>query len=649
MPTLNFDKNSDTHKILRQRIASRLSLAKKSHDLQRDTWIAAEERTLAYVPESTDDAVRRTKREGGEPKYTTIQIPYSFALLMSAHTYWTSVFFARSPVHQYSGRHGEAEMQIQALEALMDYQVQVGNAMGPYYLWLYDIGKYSAGIIGHYWMKEKLHYGQLVEMQQPDGSTQLMQATHEVQGYVGNCIFNVSPWDFMHDPRVSFKDFQKGEFCCRRVRLGWAEIIKRKDAGYYNENIKYLKDRLTDKGSSSGSSVLRRPQFDDTLQDDEQESSKHPAGGVFWEVYIELIPDEWNLGKGLKFPQKWCFTITEDESLIIGISPLGYAHCRFPFDVGESEIEGYGMFTRGIPEIMAPIQNTMDWLINTHFFNVRASMNNQFIVDPSKLVIKDVQNSGPGFIWRLRPEAYGSDISKLFLQVPVQDVTKQHLSDFQQMFGIGEKTLGINEQIMGALNTQGRRTATEVRTSTGFGVNRLKTVSEYISATAFAPHSQKLVQTSQQFYDAPLKLRIVGDLAIDAGEPFINVTPESIAGFYDFVPVDGTMPVDRMAQANLWKEIMAQSRQMPPQILMSYDWGRIFAWAAQLGGLKNIRQFRVQVMPDAMLQAQAQQGNVIPLRGPSGPQSPPQPSQSTQTGLEALAGNYGQGTPGANG
>jgi hypothetical protein len=138
------------------------------------------------------------------------------------------------------------------------------------------------------------------------------------------------------------------------------------------------------------------------------------------------------------------------------------------FDVLECEVEGYGMYTRGIPEIMDGVQNTVDWLINTHFFNVRSSLNNQFIVDPSKLVIKDVQNTGPGFLWRLRPEAYGTDITKMFMQVPVQDVTRSNISDFQTMLGIGERTLGVNDQIMGALSTgSGRKTATEVRTTTG--------------------------------------------------------------------------------------------------------------------------------------------------------------------------------------
>ena len=87
-------------------------------------------------------------------------------------------------------------------------------------------------------------------------------------------------------------------------------------------------------------------------------------------------------------------------------------------------------------------------------------------------------------------------------------------------------------------------------------------------------------------------------------------------GFYDFVPVDGTLPVDRFAQANLWKELFAQLRNFP-QIMMQYDMGRIFEHVAQLSGIKNMGQFRVEVAGDEQLASQAQQGNVIPLAGGS--------------------------------
>lgn len=651
--TLQVPKGSKLHEKLVTRLTNRVRLAQKGHDLQHDTWEKAEEITLAYVPVTEVDQARKAKRMRGEPTYTTIQVPYTFSVLMSAHTYWTSVFFARSPIHQFTGRHGEGEQQIQAMEALIAYQVDVGQMMVPYFLWLYDTGKYGCGIMGHYWEQKKLHYGELVEMEDPaTGKKVLWQTTKELIGYTGNCSYNISPWDFMHDPRVAFKDFQKGEFCCVFKRMPWNEVLKRRDQGYFNENVDKLRDHQAKAGQPLGSDQLRRPDFNMIFQDDETDKVGHPAVVNFYEVYVDLIPDEWGVGS-TKYPQKWCFTITEDLGCVVGASPLGYIHCQFPFDVMEAEVEGYGHYARGMPDILEPLQNVIDWLINTHFYNVRAALNNQFIVDPSKLVIKDVQNSGPGWIWRLRPEAYGTDINTMFKQVDVKDVTRSHLSDFQMMLGMGERALGVNDQIMGNLNTgSSRKTATEVRTTTGFGVNRLKTVSEYMSAMGYAPHAQKLVQTSQQFYTGQQKLRRVGSFAQEAGMQFMHVSPEDIVGFYDVVPVDGVLPIDRMAQANLWKEIMGNLRMMPPQVAMGYDWMRIFAWVAQLAGLKNINQFKVQVVPDGSMANQVQAGNVIPLPGAGRQAGGGSPvafgnTASGQAGLDTL--NTPPGAEGATG
>jgi hypothetical protein len=165
---------------------------------------------------------------------------------------------------------------------------------------------------------------------------------------------------------------------------------------------------------------------------------------------------------------------------------------------------------------------------------------------------------------------------------------------------------------MGMVNAGGRKTATEVRSSTTFSVNRLKTTCEWFSTTGFTPLTQKLVVSTQQLYSLERKYRIVGDMAQWA-ERYINITPDDIQGFFDFTPVDGTMPVDRFAQANLWNQLLGTISRMPG-IAMSYDLPKIFGFIAQLSGIKNINQFRVQVVPDAQLAAQAQAGNQIPMR-----------------------------------
>jgi len=220
------------------------------------------------------------------------------------------------------------------------------------------------------------------------------------------------------------------------------------------------------------------------------------------------------------------------------------------------------------------------------------------------------------------------------MQMPITDVTAQHIPNFQLMMQIGERISGVNDQIMGMMDTGGRRRATEVRTSTSMGVNRLKTLAEFASASGFDPLSKMMVQNSQQYFDMELKLRIAGDLVQSAGPKFMMVDPLSISGFYDFVPVDGTLPIDRFAQVNLWKELM-QALLTVPMIGMQYDLAGIFSWVAQLAGLRNINRFRVQVMPDQLLAAQAQMGNSVPLSGKNaGGRSSATPKSNTQQGYQ---------------
>ncbi len=608
---------------VRRRIEARIKYSQQKRGEQIKKWEQAEDATMAFLPETADDALRRADREGsGNPRYTTIQIPYSYATLMTAHTYMTSVFFARSPVHQFAGRHGETEQQVSAVEALISYQIETGGHLVPYYIWIYDAGKYGAGILGHYWESETIQYSSVDQMaildpatgQPVAGSTKKIQQTFTAAGYIGNRVYNVAPFDFGHDPHFPLYRFQEGEYCWVRKTMSWNELKKRQYAGYYNKDAVA---KLPSKGAATapiqdGGSALVRP--DRTfMQDVGDDESKHPASVDIFEVYVELLQQEWKLGDST-YPEKWVFTITSDYSVLLGAQPHGSAHGKFPFDVIETEVEGYGLFGRGIPEIIRPIQNTMDWLINTHFFNVRAALNNQFIIDPSKIVIDDAEDGGAGFIYRLRPEAYGSDVRSFFYQIPVQDMTRAHVGDMEVMQTLGERITGINEQMFGGIS-KSRTTATEVRTSTGFGVNRLKTITEYISAMGMSPMAQKLLQQSQQYYDMDMKFKIVGDLAQMAGPAFMQVDKAAISGFYDFVPVDGALPIDRMAMATLWQNIMTQMRNYP-QLLMQFDIGKVFTHVAQLGGIRNINQFKVQVVPDAQLAAQAQAGNVIPLGRP---------------------------------
>ena len=628
-PTLDIGKNTELHKRLVSRCKDRVQFAKRKFLSRHDKWRKDEEKILAYLPEKDADAARRVDREvSGKPQYTTIVVPYSYAVLMASHTYWTTVFLGRSPILQYQGRHGEGMQSVQAIEALMDYQVNVGGHLVPYYLWLMDAGKYGVGILGHYWDEEMIVSSRIVEKQSeilgvPLGSPKKERIIEEVPGYQGTRVYNVRPYDALPDPRVPLHRFQEGEFFNIYTEIPWHTVKERDRTGQYT-NIKFLKtgDRGGTGERQDGSGQLELPSNEDAHFEHPKSTDVVKA----YECYIRLVPSDWGLGKSDR-NEMWVITILADFSTVIGAQPHGSYHGKFPFDLLEFEPEAYSIVNRSIPEVLDPIQRTIDWLINSHFYNVRKTLNDQFVVDPSRVVMEDFQDPLPGGAIRLKPAAYGQPIDSAIKQLAVTDVTQSHLSDLQFMIQIGERTLGVNDQLLGAQQAGGRKTATEIRSSTTFGISRQKTVSEYFSAMGWAPMSQKLVQETQQRYQGERKFRIVGDLALDASQSFVDITPERIAGFYDWVPVDGTLPVDRQAMASLWTQLLGQMRNFP-EVAQQYDMARIFAWVAQLAGLKNIHQFKVQVVPDVAAGAQAQAGNVIPL-GP-GSQSG-RPRDTTRT------------------
>ena len=629
---------SALHNKMKDALKARLRMSESKMKDRYKQMAKNEELFQAYIPERDVDALRRQNREeNGVPEYRTIELPYSYASAMTSHTYYTSVFLARSPVFQLAGRHGESEQKVAANEALLAYQLAVGMMMIPLFIWLLDPAKYGFGVIGHYWDVETVRVRSQVEesvtfmgIPIPDlkggVKTRVVDKVEDVSAYEGNRTYNVRAQDWFPDPRVALVHFQKGEFCARYVETSWNEIAEGQRSGrYFNyDALKALrasgeKDDNSNPSRDSGGRSTTLPNTG-TVED----LTDVPVGFIKGhEVYFKIVPRDWKLDTSDR-SEIWVFNIASN-GCIFGAVPLGEYSGKYPFDVLLDEIDGYTIFPVSTMERIKPLNDVMTWLVNSHFYNVRQTLNNQFVVDPSMLVMKDVENPEPGKIMRLKPAAYGKDVRQAIHQLITQDVTATHIRDIPMIQNFIERVTGANDSMMGMMESGGRKTATEVRTSTSFGVNRLKTQCEWFSATGFSPYTQKLVQRTQQRMSKPQQYRLVGDLAQFSPE-FAMIGPNDIAGFYDFEPVDGTLPVDRFAQANLWQMLMGQMVNFP-QILQQYDMAKIFAWVANLAGIKNIAQFRV--VPDQRLMQQAQEGNVVPLA---------QAGSSTNTDLNNMQG-----------
>lgn len=631
--------DSPKHKKLRDALRNRIQASRRKLADWEKKWRESEDMYYAYVKETDEDAVRRAARDAGKPQYTTITIPYSYAILLTAHTYWASVFLGRSPVLQFNGRHGEAEEQVQCIDALVDYQVTVGGMLPVFYHWLLDYGRFGYGVVGHYWCREKHKRTRLttgpkrVSGIEVPFTTTTNREVEEIDGYIGNRLYNIAPRDFIWDPRVSLINFQDGEWAGRAIRIGWNQVVRREREGYYfnvSELARSSRNYADCRIGGSQKATYPAESGDFSYSDDGLRiSNTRPAIIDGYEIVMEVIPREFGLGDN-DYPEKWVFTLAFDD-VIIGCQPLDEYHGKFPYAVQAYECDPYVLAPRGLLELLKPLNEVLDWLFNSHIFNVRSALNNNWIVDPSKVVLRDLKDSGPGKLIRLLQSSYGTDVRTALMQIPIQDVTRQHLQSLQGIMDMVQRVSGVSDALMGMTQPQ-RKTATEVRTTSTAGINRLKTSTEYNSALGWSPLSQMIVQSSQQHYDVTLKLRIVGDLANNAQPMWLMVTPESIQGFFDLIPVDGTLPIDRFAQANIWKEIF-QGILMVPPLAQQYDIAGIFSWMAKLAGLKNIDRFKINVLPPGM---------------PPGPGMMPVPG--TQPGANTMTGPVlGGGEPAMSG
>lgn len=609
---------SPLHEKLKKALESRKKFSADKMADRHERWTKDEEQAKAYMTVKEADRLRTEQTANGSPQYATIQIPYSYGLLMAAHTWWSSVFLARSPVLQYDVRHGIGAGGSQAVEALMNYQATVGGMMVPWYHWLLDTPKYGVGWVGHHWDSQVITTSRYIEEEElfagfPTGKTRKVKRTVHVPGYQGNRVFNVRPQDMYPDPRVSLCNFQKGEFLGRYLEISWLELHEGAVTGKYM-NVDVLKNmfkdgKWVDPDRDTGSSNFPIPEVEE--RSDENLGIPHTGFVEGYEMFVRLIPSHWGLGKGTR-REMWVFTIAKG-CVIIEARPLGALHDEFPFDNMEYEIDAHTMFKRSMMETLQPLNDTLTWLFNSHFYAVRKSLNNQFIYDPLKVRGSDFTDPVEGQLIRLKPDAYGTPINQVVQQLQVYDLTKNHINDSRTVMEMMQRVSGVNDMIMGMMSQGGRQTATEVRGAGGGSANRLKTQAEFMSAQGFAPHSIKLLQNTQQFLDVERMYRIAGDL-LPGGKQELLVGPEQIAGFYDFVPVDGAMPMDKFAQANLWKELLmgvAGNEQLSSQ----YDIGKIFAYTAQLAGAKNIQRFKVQLVQDDMMHNAVHAGNVIPLGG----------------------------------
>jgi hypothetical protein len=611
---------STLHATVLNYLLRRLTDSERSMSKFHGRWRTNEIRNQAWLDLKKYDKIMKEANETGRPpKAVDIAIPYSFATLSTISTYLLQVFAGRRP-NLHVGSYGPEMENAMRMEIVLQYQCDHNRIIKEWWKWFNDMGLYGVGIMINRWVTERAMrttetYRPVMDMQTGGFAPEQFREQLDTIVYEGNKIFTQDPFMFYPDPRVPMCEVgEKGEFIFWRTFEG-KHLLKRQE----NQGLlKWIDHAASTIGhSTTGQLMSARSLLSG--------GDPHAGGPWDWQMVsgtgnyqvdtcsIDIVPRELGIGHSERV-EKWIFSILNKHQIVQAEMQMD-DHGQHPVAIAEPYGMGYSFGAAGMSDYIGPLQDSMSWFLNSHMENVRTAINNMLVVNPNLVEMQDVRRPGPGKIIRLKKAALVPDVRQAIQQLPVMDITRGHIDSMQKFFDIGQKVSAVSENLLGLQDSGGRKTATEVRTSSEAAASRLAAIARVVSAQGMTTLTNQMSLNTQQWMSMDFYVRVVGE---DGRAYPVTIQRGEVAGDYYYPINDGTLPLDKIAMLDVWKEIMMGVAQ-DPELRQLFSLPKIFEFVAELGGAKNVKSFRLQPTDPGVIEQQAQQGNMAPIPGGTGP------------------------------
>lgn len=578
----------------------------------------------------------------GEPP--KIIVPITYAQTQTALSFIFSTFTQKKVLFELLSRGPEDEKGKLALETDIDYQMSYQKALFKLYCYLLDNFKYGFGVMKCDWTEKhcNMRVGKQVPKAgnlmaqvmklfgQPAGPQQFetVESVEKILEYQGSQLFNVSPYSFYPDPSVSMARFQQGKFVAHDEETSFADVSSEEGTEFFGtdkipntipeEEMARRKRRTgaSFKGGTNANGVVPGP----------QEGKESPIRVVVkTEVMFRMSEKtaskqfNWDCGTGSD-PILWLAVFGNDRKLI-KFKPAGYLHNDFNYVLSEFSPDNNSFYNPGLSDTIYELQNLITFFLNSHVVNVKKIIQNRFVGDPDKVNMSDVEGNA-AFI-RLRSS--GLPIDKVLQQLQVFDVTKGHVQDMDTLVKMVQVVTGINENALGQYSS-GRRSATEARSVNAGAAARLKMHAQLMWIQGIEPLGKQILANTRQGRTEDVWNKIVGDAAKDAPwNTTILADPSMIAGGYDFMPYDATLPSDKSFQAGVFKELLTELINNPQSMqLLNLNPVKLINHIAELYGIRNLKDYSLTpevplpplegtVRPDAQVGEAVASGQVQPV------------------------------------
>jgi len=605
---------SDKELKVRERLNKMFDFSWNAMSQHHPRWMWQEQKVQAYIkqPDYKQLVEEMNNNQGAAPEPIQVIVPYTYSTIHAAATFIYAVLAGRRPIFPLLATRGTTTDKARYMELAVQSNLESSKAYEAIWQYIWDCLNYGFGACRIGWCEE---YGSLINIQ--NGKREVNKGLK----YAGNKLLPIDPYCFFPDPRVPMHEVNvKGDFVFWTTSQSKMVLMDKEKKGQFKW-VKEAADKTKEAGLDRGelpavsnrrarigmNNELLRPSGDDVV-----------GFLPIREGTVRLVPKDWDLGDSDQ-SEIWKFTWVKGQ--IMQAQELNMVHDRHPVSVTEPTSFGHEFGSIALADFINPFQDIISWLVNSRMENVRTTINNQFIVDPFRVEMQDLRQPAPGKAIRLKQTAIGTPVDEAIKQLVTVDVTQGHVNDINLMRLLADTATGVNDNLRG-VNQGGRRSATEARISMQAGASRLSQLAIRISSQGMMDICNQMIMNIQQFMPEEMWIEMSGDESPQS----TLLTPDMIVGTFNYQVSDGSLPYDKTALLEVWKEIMFGIAQ-DPELRQSYSIDKVFEHVAELGGAKNISTFKKPPPPPQPPQQQTPFAPGAPPEGqvPIGPGMPAGP------------------------
>lgn len=526
-----------------------------------------------YSPLTKSDI---TSLERGHPK--RFMLPMTATQITTMTTYIAQVLFGQESPWKVEGRRPEDDVSAEFVNQLLRWNAEQQPTYLLGYLWVQDAVAVNRGIFYNSWAAITRPEMVQVEVEDPNdvdetGKPRTFLRPTRKNKVVGNyCRMEiVSPYDFVCDPSLPLWRLDEMRFTGHRTVIPIGELRRRSKLPIDHPSyvlpsaVKELEEKAAKGETQSDVAVPSLPGVTPNSSEVrlsrtayERTRGLNPTGAVHadkndrgntecWELSVRLVPADNGIYEDGDEPVLFQFLIAAG-GVLLSVNESTFAHGSHPYTVGESRPNAHFQFSPGWVQILKGIQDYVDWLKNRHKEALSRTLGNIFVYDPSKVDVTDFMNPDKeGLLIALKPEAAGMRITEIFQQVPIKDLTENFLDEAMEFVKFSESVTAAGSAMQGVIPNGGDPSATQFAGTQQMGAGRMTSIARLLSSQALVPQARQFVSNFQQFLDKPQMVRfkpsdptnIPPELA-DAAS--VLLTRDTIAGEYEFIPHDGTLP-----------------------------------------------------------------------------------------------------------